>query len=403
MSGRLRILAVVLAVVALVAALWWRQDTIDRADPAATAREVAAGLRCPTCAGESAADSAAPAARAMRAVIAERAAAGEGPDEIRGYFVERYGEWILLDPPRRGVGWALVVLPGVALLGGALAVGVLVARRRPAGRPSLTDAERGRAEAAVAAARERPGGLTGSGDEERLEAALQLLDDVRSDPGRTAPAPGIEDELLAEILRLSSARPEGTPATTTGDPGGASTPTATRAGPAARGPRPAVVVPVVVVAAACVVALVAVPRALESPGARAGDAAAAQSATAAGGAGGSEAADELLRQARALDDAGRFAEAVTAYRAVLEERPQDPGVVLALGFALVRDDRPAEAVPLLESVLADAPEHPEALLILGTAEHALGDDRAGTTLRRFLELAPDHPAAAAVRTLLDVP
>ncbi|MGY2065143.1 cytochrome c-type biogenesis protein CcmH [Blastococcus sp. SYSU DS0619] len=394
MSGRLRVLAVVLAGLALVGALWWRPEPGGQADPAATAREIATGLRCPTCAGESAADSAAPAARGMRAVIADQVAAGESPEEIRAWFVARYGEWILLDPPREGVGWALVVLPGVALVGGLVAVGVLVSRRRPAGPTALSDTDRRAAEAAVAAARRDQ--LSGSGEDERLEAALQLLDDVRSGPRTPAHARVAEDELLAEILRLSAPRPEAGPAEEDGAaPGG--TPARDRR---IRLPRPAVVVPVMVVVAAGVVALIAVPRALAPAAAGPGETSGAvdqQGGVAA------DPADQLLRQARALDDAGRFPEAVTAYRAVLEERPQDQAVMLALAFALLRDDRPADAVPVVQTVLAEHPEHPEALLMLGSAEHALGDDAAGTTLRRFLELAPDHPAADAVRTLLEEP
>ncbi|MGY1824924.1 MULTISPECIES: cytochrome c-type biogenesis protein CcmH [unclassified Blastococcus] len=395
MSGRLRVLAVVLAALALVAALWWRQEPAGRADPAATAREVAAGLRCPTCAGESAADSAAPAARGMRAVIAEQVAAGRSPEEIRAHFAARYGEWILLDPPREGVGWALVVLPGAALLGGAVAVGVLVSRRRPAGRPVLTDAERSAAEAAETAALARRDRLTGSGDDERLEAALQLLDDVRSGP-RGAHARTAEDELLAEVLRLASPGPERA-RTAAAEDDAAPVPAPDRR---AWLPRPAVLVPVVAVAAVAAVAVVAVPRVL-APAAAGPQQAAVPSAQE--GAVAADLADELLRQARALDDAGRFAEAATAYRAVLEERPQDLAVVLSLAFALLRDERPDEAVPLVRTVLAAAPEHPEALLMLGSAEHALGDPAAGPTLRRFLELAPEHPAADAVRELLGEP
>ncbi|WP_346619886.1 cytochrome c-type biogenesis protein CcmH [Blastococcus montanus] len=398
MSGRARVPAVVLAVLALVAALWWRHEPSGRTDPAATAREVAAGLRCPTCAGESAADSAAPAARGMRAVIADQVAAGESPEEIRDWFVARYGEWILLDPPREGVGWVLVVLPGVALVGGAIAVGVLVSRRRPAAGPALTDADRTAAEAAVTAAAGRADRSTGSGDDERLEAALQLLADVRAEPRRTARSRATEDELLAEILRLTSAGPDA--ASTPREDDGPAAEEAPERDRRLRLPRPAVVVPVVAAAAVGVVALIAVPRALEPAAADPGTAAAPADPGAAAPA---DPADELLRQARALDDAGRFADAVTAYRAVLEERPEDRAVVLALAFALLRDDRPGEAVPLVETVLAAHPEHPEALLMLGTAERALGDGEAGATLRRFLDLAPDHPAADAVRALLEEP
>ncbi len=59
----------------------------------------------------------------MRALIREKLAAGESPDQIIAYFVSRYGEWILLEPPRRGLGWIVWIAPlGVLVLGGALAV-----------------------------------------------------------------------------------------------------------------------------------------------------------------------------------------------------------------------------------------------------------------------------------------
>jgi cytochrome c-type biogenesis protein CcmH len=38
----------------------------------------------------------------MRSSIEQRLRAGETPDQIRAFFVQRYGEWVLLEPPRRG-------------------------------------------------------------------------------------------------------------------------------------------------------------------------------------------------------------------------------------------------------------------------------------------------------------
>jgi cytochrome c-type biogenesis protein CcmH/NrfF len=74
-------------------------------------RAVASGLRCPSCAGEDVADSAAPLARAMRGVIDGHVAEGRSPDQIRDWFAERYGDEVLLDPPRSGAGWWLWLLP----------------------------------------------------------------------------------------------------------------------------------------------------------------------------------------------------------------------------------------------------------------------------------------------------
>jgi cytochrome c-type biogenesis protein CcmH len=102
------------------------------------AHDLASTLRCPTCRSQSAADSDAPAAKAIRAEIARRLASGESDDEIRAYLVSRYGETILLTPSRGGVAGLVWVLP-VALFIGAVATVVLVLRRwqrRPVRAPS---------------------------------------------------------------------------------------------------------------------------------------------------------------------------------------------------------------------------------------------------------------------------
>jgi class 3 adenylate cyclase len=40
----------------------------------------------------------------MKDVVRQQLAAGRTPDEVKAYFVAKYGEWILLEPPRRGGG-----------------------------------------------------------------------------------------------------------------------------------------------------------------------------------------------------------------------------------------------------------------------------------------------------------
>src|SRR5262245_29092657 len=80
--------------------------------------EVAAQLRCVVCQNLSVADSPSEMAGQMRAIIRERLAAGESPAEVQRYFVERYGEWILLSPPRRGFNLLVWLLPLVAVVVG---------------------------------------------------------------------------------------------------------------------------------------------------------------------------------------------------------------------------------------------------------------------------------------------
>ncbi len=84
-------------------------------------RAVAAGLRCPSCTGESVADSQSDLARQMRTVVTDQLRAGRSPDEVRAWFADRYGDGVLLDPPRRGPGWVLLLLPAV-VVGGIAAV-----------------------------------------------------------------------------------------------------------------------------------------------------------------------------------------------------------------------------------------------------------------------------------------
>ncbi|MFV2008185.1 MAG: cytochrome c-type biogenesis protein CcmH [Longimicrobiales bacterium] len=89
----------------------------------ALTEQVASELRCPVCRSLSVRDSQAPLAREVEGVIRERLAAGESPEEVRAYFVSKYGEWILLAPPKRGFTLLVWVLPFLALgLGGAFLV-----------------------------------------------------------------------------------------------------------------------------------------------------------------------------------------------------------------------------------------------------------------------------------------
>ncbi len=88
----------------------------------ARARGVMAELRCLTCQNQSIADSNAGQAQAMRAEVRERIAAGEEPEAVRAFFVERYGDWVSFVPPARqetALLWAaplLFLLLGVALM-----------------------------------------------------------------------------------------------------------------------------------------------------------------------------------------------------------------------------------------------------------------------------------------------
>ena len=114
------LLLVALAVVALsvgAAAVSGRPASIDD-----RARAVDSQLRCPTCQGLSIADSPATSAAQMRALVREQLLAGASDDEVRSFFVARYGRWILLDPPASGADLVLWLAPAAIVAGGALLV-----------------------------------------------------------------------------------------------------------------------------------------------------------------------------------------------------------------------------------------------------------------------------------------
>ncbi|GGM58384.1 hypothetical protein GCM10011608_49200 [Micromonospora sonchi] len=292
-----------------------------RTDPVAA---TAAELRCPACQGESVVDSPSPIAASMRQVIADHLAQGRSREEIRRWFVARYGDEVLAQPPARGPGLLLWVVPAIALLGaGAAAARTL--------RPRLAGSAR------RSGARTRwprhPGSARRSGGRTRWPRH----------PGGARRADG---------------------ATSRWSPG-----------------------PVCSLTAAGLIALVAAVAVaadgLAPPAPPPADPAAV-----------------ALRLAWDLEGRQQYEAAAQMYREALRERTDD-GVQLRLAFALLRSSDAAGAERAAREVLDHAPESPDGLLVLGLAQRATRPADATATLRRFLAVAPSHPAAAEIRRLLD--
>ena len=91
-------------------------------------REIASELRCVVCQNLSVADSPSELAKEMRNLVRELVQQGKTPEEVKAYFQSRYGDFVLLEPPKRGFNLLVWGLPFVALLVGACGV-YLVARR----------------------------------------------------------------------------------------------------------------------------------------------------------------------------------------------------------------------------------------------------------------------------------
>lgn len=267
------------------------EDT-GREDPV---RAVAAGLRCPACQGESVADSRSPIAAAMRQVVADQLAQGRDRDEIRRWFVQRYGADVLTDPPARGVELLLWGVPVLTLLvAGYAALRTL--------RPRAARA------AAVPAARPAPGGRAG-----RRAWWLASVG------------------LVALVASVAVA--------------------------AGRLDRPA--------------------RQQEPV----------------------DPAAVAVQLAHDLEAQDRYDAAAQLYREALRDRPDDT-IRLRLAFALLRAGDPAGAERTAREVLARTPDSPDGLLVLGLAQRGSRSTEAARTLRRFLSVAPQHPAAPEISRLL---
>ncbi|MEZ5269069.1 MAG: cytochrome c-type biogenesis protein CcmH [Microthrixaceae bacterium] len=93
-------------------------------------QEVAVRLKCLQCVGESVAASQAPLAEQFRTEIAEQIDRGVPDDQIIDYFVDRYGEEVLLDPATSGISLLVWLLPAAVLVAAVVGLWFAFARWR---------------------------------------------------------------------------------------------------------------------------------------------------------------------------------------------------------------------------------------------------------------------------------
>jgi len=110
-------------------------------------------IMCPVCPGESIDQSQNALAVQMRGIAVEKLGQGWTEQQIKDFFVERYGPSVLMEPPRRGISLAVWVVPPIGVIAAGLALAAtLRMMRRPTRRqaeppsqePGLTEEERAR-------------------------------------------------------------------------------------------------------------------------------------------------------------------------------------------------------------------------------------------------------------------
>ncbi len=142
----MRRLALILALIASPVMAVQPDEVLD--DPAleARARGLSEGLRCLVCRNENIDASNAPLARDLRLLVRARLVAGDSDDEAIEYIVDRYGEYVLLNPPATG-STIFLWLAGPAMLLAGAGIAFVYIRRRGRAAPeddTLSDDEAAR-------------------------------------------------------------------------------------------------------------------------------------------------------------------------------------------------------------------------------------------------------------------
>jgi cytochrome c-type biogenesis protein CcmH len=134
----MRALALALALLVAAPALadsnlppaYWAYRQLPDPKQEARAQALMEELRCLVCQGQSIADSDADLAGDMRDLVRRRIAAGEKPEAIRAWLIERYGDWISYRPTAEPINWPLWAAPVILLIFGGAMVAGRIRRKR---------------------------------------------------------------------------------------------------------------------------------------------------------------------------------------------------------------------------------------------------------------------------------
>ena len=98
---------------------YWANRQLPNQRQEEEAQALMSEIRCLVCQGQSIADSDAELAGDMRDLVRRRIAAGERPDAIRSWLIQRYGTWISYKPTTEVAAWPLWLAPFALLVIGS--------------------------------------------------------------------------------------------------------------------------------------------------------------------------------------------------------------------------------------------------------------------------------------------
>ena len=352
--------------------------------------EIAAELRCPVCQNLSVADSPSELAVQMRASIEEQLRQGKSPDEVKQFFVSKYGDWVLLAPPAKGFNLLLWLSPAIAALCGVILVGFAIRRW----------ARKRATQAADPAALQAPAGEDRRdflvGEQARLEAEMKELDfDFQAGKLSDADYAALSGELklqAAGVAKQITAMPQHAlqpPALEHAKP------RTTAAATERRGLRNWQLATgaafLLLLGLGLGVLLTQSVRSRDS-----GDTMTGDFLTGTQAAGPQEA---TLARGRAAIEKGDFPQAIEAFKQVLTSDPNNPEALSYMGIMLSQAGHSDGALTAFDRALAADPNFPLALWGKGMLLYRSGGDQAEA--RRLLEKVSGMMPAGPEKTELE--
>jgi cytochrome c-type biogenesis protein CcmH len=336
-------------------------------------RAIAAELRCPVCQNLSVADSPSELAQQMSALVQDQLKEGKSPEEIKKFFVSKYGDWVLLAPPKKGFSLLLWVLPYTAAFLGLVFV-VFVTRRWVRRKHELTPA--------AAAGTPETGQSQRDfllGEQARLDAELKEIEfDFQAGKLSESDYDGLRRNLKAQAAAVGK-RLDATPAV----PPRSATVRAPEKKDSAAGARPTKRWQL---AAGGLFLLlfgltlgVLLTKSLRPRGSEQ-DSITGDFLTGTPSGGG---ADALLAQGRAAFEQGNWSQAIETFKKVLASDPNQAEAHAYMGLILAQAGHLDGALTAFDRALAAAPNLPMALWGKGMVLYQTGGDPAEA--RRLLQ------------------
>ena len=115
---------------------------LDNAEQEARYQKLTNELRCVVCQNQSVADSNAELAQDVRNLVRTQISEGQTNEQINTFLVERYGEFVLYNPPLTEKTYVLWLGPFVLMLLAFIILMYFIRRQTKAKSVTLTDAER---------------------------------------------------------------------------------------------------------------------------------------------------------------------------------------------------------------------------------------------------------------------